>query len=108
MKLSRISIGLAVRTLRDAGGKTLSDLAGRVGMTLSSLSRSENGQRDMSFAEITAIAAELSIDIEYLRTVAETFERAGAGKMASKRDRLANDLNELQRLAVEAAVEARS
>lgn len=108
MKLSRTSIGLAVHAARDAAGFTLKDLAEPGGMTISSLSRSENGERDLTFAEMSAIASAVHIGIEDLRTLAETFERKGAASMTKKRKQLAQDLNELQRLAIEAAIEARS
>lgn len=108
MKLSRTSIGLAVRAARDAARLTLKDLAEPAGMTISSLSRSENGERDMTFAEITAIAAAVHIGIEDLRTLAETFERDGAASIAEGRKELARDLSQLQRLAIEATIEARS
>lgn len=108
MKLSRASVGLAVRAARDAAQLTLNDLANMTGITLASLSRSENGLRDIEFAEAVAIANAAKIDVETLRTLAETFERAGAAKTAKKRSALEEDLNELQRLAVEAAIEART
>ena len=107
MKLSRTSIGLAVRAARNAAGLTLKDLAVPAGMTISSLSRSENGERDMTFAEMTAIAAKVGIGIEDFRTLAETFERDGAASIAEGRKELARDLTELQRLAIEATIEAR-
>lgn len=108
MKLSRISVGLAVRAAREAAGLTLNDLAGITGITLSSLSRSETGQRDLAFTEVLAISDGLKIDPETLRSLAETFERAGATKTQHKRDQLARDLNDLQRLAIEATIEARA
>lgn len=108
MKLSRITIGLAVRAARAAAGLTLKDLAEPAGMTVSSLSRSENGERDMTFAEISAIAAEVRLGVEDLRTLAETFERDGAATLAEGRKGLARDLNKLQRLAIEAAIEAKA
>jgi|GEM_PF-5007669 len=108
MKLSRISVGLAVRAAREAAGLTLNDLAGITGITLSSLSRSETGQRDLAFTEVLAISDGLKVDPETLRSLAETFERAGVTKTQHKRDQLARDLNDLQRLAIEATIEARA
>jgi transcriptional regulator with XRE-family HTH domain len=107
MKLSRTSVGLAVRAAREAAGLTLKDLAGTTGITTSSLSRSENGERDLAFTEVLAIAEALRVDAETLRTLAETFERAGAPEKQSARAELSRDLNELQRMAIEAAIEAR-
>ena len=108
MRLSRVSVGLAVRAAREAAGFTLADLANFTQISVASLSRSENGLRDMGFAEIAAVADAVRIDIEQLRSLAETFERAESGKTAERRSRLTDDLNELQRLAVEAAIEVRS
>lgn len=108
MKLSRTSVGLAVRAAREAAGLTLNDLSGITGITVSSLSRSETGQRDLAYTEVLAIAAAVKIDGETLRTLAETFERAGVEKTQRKRDELARDLNELQRIAIEATIEARA
>jgi transcriptional regulator with XRE-family HTH domain len=107
MKLSRTSVGLAVRAAREAARLTLQDLSEATGLTVASLSRSENGQRDMAYAEVMAIADALKIDPEAFRTLAETFERSGAAEhLQQSRSKLEQDLNELQRLAVEAALEA--
>ena len=108
MKLSRASVGLAVRAAREAARLTLNDLAPMAGMTITSLSRSENGLRDIEFAEVVAIANAAKIDIETLRTLAETFERAGAAKKVQRKSALAKDLNDLQRLAIEATIEAQT
>ena len=108
MKLSRASVGLAVRAAREAAGMTLGDLAGAAGMTATSLSRSENALRDIEFAEIVAIADAVKIDVETIRSLAETFERAGTAAKSKSRSKLTDDLNELQRLAIEAAIEVRN
>lgn len=108
MQISRIALGMAVRAVRDAAKLTLNDLAVATGMTSSSLSRSETGLRDLTFAEVLAIATAVKIDVDTLRSMAETFERAGAEKTRLQRDAFARDLNELQRLAIEAAIEART
>lgn len=107
MKLTRTSVGLAVRAAREAAGFTLNDLAGMTGITLSTISRSETGQRDLAFTEFISIAQALKIDAETLRSLAETFERAGVSETQRKRDQLSRDLNDLQRLAIETAIEAR-
>jgi transcriptional regulator with XRE-family HTH domain len=108
MKLKRTSVGLAVRAAREAAGLTLKDLAGMTGLTLSSLSRSETGDRDIAFTEVLAIAEALKVDADTLRTLAETFERAGATEKRKQLEGLAQDLNDLQRVAIEAAIEARA
>ena len=104
MKLSRTALGLAVRAARGAARLTLKDLAEPAGMTVSSLSRSENGERDLTYVEIDAIATAVRIELEDLRTLAETFERDGT----VAREDQAREINKLQRLAIEAAIEARA
>ena len=83
-----------------------------VGEPLPAASRHRNSlrraERDLAFTEVLAIASALKIDAETLRTLAETFERAGAAATQTKRDQLSRDLNDLQRVAVEAAIEARA
>lgn len=105
-------MGLAIRTSRDAASLTLNDLASLTGLTQSTLSRTELGERDVAFTEILAIAEAVNIDVEALRTLAETFEREGAAaNMAEKKSakvQLARDMNQLQRLAIESAIELRS
>lgn len=108
MKLTRVSLGMAVRTAREAAKLTLNDLAVATGLTQSSLSRSEIGQRDLAFTEVLAIAEVLNIGVSELRDLAETFERSGVSEKTDKRDQLAHDLNELQRAALEAVIEARN
>lgn len=108
MKLSRASVGLAVRAAREAAGLTLQDLAGITGLHASRLSRTESGLRDIQFTEFEAVAAAVKISAEELRTLAETLERDGAGAKQAQRDQLEQELNQLQRLALEAAIEARA
>jgi hypothetical protein len=81
-------------------------------MTQSTLSRSELGDRDLAYTEVLAIADVIGVSAEDLRTLAETYERDGAaeaqaaGKVA--RGMLAQDLNALQRKALEVAISARA
>lgn len=102
MKLSRASVGLAVRAARESARLTLNDLAQMTGITAASLSRSENGLRDIEFVEAVAIATAVKIEVETLRTFAETYELAG---VAQKKSELEKDLNDLKRAAIEAAIE---
>jgi transcriptional regulator with XRE-family HTH domain len=102
MKLSRKSVGLAVRAAREAANLTSADLAGQTAMTPSSLSRTENGLRALEFHEAVAVAKCLGIEVEDLRTLAETFER---DELPRKLEAKQRDLNNLQRLAVKAAIE---
>lgn len=106
--LSRAAVGQAVSAARQAAGLTLKDLAGVTGINISSLSRTESGLRDASFTELVAIASAAQLNVETLCTLAENCERQGAGKKARQREQLEQDLLELQRTAIEAAIEARA
>lgn len=107
MKLSRLSVGQAFRAVREAAGLTLADLAGQVHINTSSLSRAETGQRDLTFAEVSAIASAVQIGVEDFRMMAEAYERDAAPQHQAFDD-LKRDLNELQRQAVATAIEARA
>ena len=107
MKLSRASIGLAVKAARSAAELTLQETSKATSVSVSSLSRLENGERDLGYAEALLIAEVFQLNLEDLRTLAETFERQGAPTLARGKDRLARDLNDLQRTAIEAAIAAR-
>jgi transcriptional regulator with XRE-family HTH domain len=105
MKLSRTSLGLAVRTAREAARLTPAQLVDLAGIDRSALSRVENGIRALEFSEAVAIAEAVGIDVERLRTLAETFEREGVHeKRVAQRD-IERELNSLQRLAMKTAIE---
>jgi transcriptional regulator with XRE-family HTH domain len=108
MIISRISMGLAIRAVRDMAKLTLSALSDKTGIPISSLSRIENGLRSVDFAEALAIAEVAKIDISTLRTLAETFERQGVAENLQCQNSLKKDLNNLQRLAIEAAIASRA
>jgi transcriptional regulator with XRE-family HTH domain len=105
MKLSRTSLGLAVRAAREAAKLTANDLARLADMDRSALSRTENGLRSLEFSEAVAIAAVVGVDVEALRTLAETFEREGVDSKRTAQREIQQDLNRLQRLAVVTAIE---
>jgi transcriptional regulator with XRE-family HTH domain len=108
MKLSRTSVGLAVRAARAAARLTLKDLAGLTGIVLSTLSRTENGERDLAWTELLLVAEAVKIDPSRLHDLARNIEEKGAAEKQSQRNRLAEDLLELERLGIEAAIEARA
>lgn len=105
MKLSRTSLGLAVRAARKAANMTAESLSEASGIDRSALSRTENGLRSLEFSEAVTIAAILNIDVESLRTLAETFEREGAPAKRENQREIEVDLNRLQRAVVQAAIE---
>ena len=96
---------MAVKFAREKAGLTASDLAGQVGIDRSALSRVENGVRSLDFSEAVAIATAVKIDVEALRTYAETFEREGVDSKRTALREIEKDLNRLQRMAVETAIE---
>jgi transcriptional regulator with XRE-family HTH domain len=80
MKLDRISVGLAVRTAREAVMLTAADLAKQVGITASSLSRTENGLRALELHEAAAIASVLGTSVQALLDLAQRLEETGIVK----------------------------
>lgn len=108
MRLSRPSVGQALRTARDSAGLTLSALAEVTSLTTSSISRTERGERDLTYSELVEISEVLKIDVEHFRELAEAFERLGAAQKKEQLDTLASDLAKLQKAAIEAVIEARS
>jgi transcriptional regulator with XRE-family HTH domain len=104
MKLSRPSVGLAVRAAREAAGLTLKDLAGMTEIPVYLLSRTELGERDLGYTELLAVIDAVKIDEIVLRDFAATFERDG---VAEKRQ-VVRDLNELQREAIAALIGTRA
>lgn len=63
---NRIAIGLAVRSLREARGVMQKDLAAKIGLTSSMLSRTEDGLRDLAFDEAVLICGEFNITLTAL------------------------------------------
>lgn len=108
MKLSRTSVGLAIRAAREAAGLTLKDLSGLTGIVLSTLSRTETGDRDLAWTELLLVAEAVKIDPSQLHALARSIEERGAAEKQAQRNRLAEDLLELERLGIEAAIEARA
>lgn len=105
MKISRSSLGLALRAIREAARMTLKDLSASTGIAVSSLSRSENGQRDLEFAEVVQVCETVGLDVLAFRMLAESIEEAGSSDIARKGDELKSELLALQQSALEAAVE---
>jgi transcriptional regulator with XRE-family HTH domain len=100
-------MGLAVRAARDAAKLTQPDLAAMTGIPVSTLSRTETGDRPLAFAEALALAEAFKINIDQLRELAEAYEVSMSAGSASSKHRTA-DFAELQRLAIEAAIAARA
>lgn len=78
--LKATALGLAVRFLREDLKLTSNDLAAQVGMTPSSLSRSERGLRMLDLDEADRIAKALGVGVEALIERAYHLEREGVVK----------------------------
>jgi len=107
MKLSRASIGMAVKAARKAAGITASKMAKSSGLSTSLISRTEAGLRALEFSEALALTAALNIGMEELRALAETFEKMGVSEKRGTIGDLERDLISLQKLAVETAIGAK-
>lgn len=108
MKLSRIAVGQALRTARDAAGLTLADLAKVTSLNVSSISRTERGERDLTFSEMLEVCEAVKIDNAHFRMLAETFEKHDVASTKGQITSLEADLINLQRAALELAIEARN
>jgi transcriptional regulator with XRE-family HTH domain len=103
MKLSREAVGLATRFARESAGLTLVEFADVLGITKSSLSRAEHGERDLTYPESLEISDALKLEYNDFRTLAWNFERERLEDL----NEFAKAANEVQRLAVRAAIGAR-
>ena len=75
--LNAAALGLAVRFAREELKLTSNDMAAQVGMTPSSLSRSERGLRMLDLAESEQIAKVLGMSLDSLVQRAHHLEKAG-------------------------------
>jgi len=108
MTISRAALGSAVRAARDAADLSIRDLASRAGLSAAVLSRTENGERDLAYTELLAIAQAVGLRVEDLHNLAENCERQGVGRVRQELSQLQADLLQLQRAALLAAIEARA
>lgn len=60
---SRLRVGAAIRQKRQDGGLSLAELAGRVGVALSTMSKIENGKISTSFERLESIGQALDADL---------------------------------------------
>lgn len=60
---SRLKVGAAIRAKRQAEGLSLADLADRIGVALSTMSKIENGKISTSFERLDGIARALGADL---------------------------------------------
>lgn len=60
---SRVKVGAAIRTKRVAAGLSLAELATRVGVALSTMSKMENGKISISFERLDSVSRALDADL---------------------------------------------
>ena len=100
----RARLGRALRALRDGAGVTGVELAGRLGISQSSVSRLETGQQIPSIPEATAWASALGAEDTAVAELVELVEAAATEAVAFRRTRARRGLAGQQ--ADVAAVEA--
>jgi transcriptional regulator with XRE-family HTH domain len=100
-KLSPAALGLAIKTLRDQARMSANDLALQAGMTPSSLSRTENGFRQVELAEATLIAEALGAKVDDVVRIAREVQSSGIVK---QRERAMAELHRSMAQVKEAAV----
>ena len=64
----RTSLGMALRSIRKEREWSLADMATATGLSVSSLSKIENGQRSLTYDKLVQLAESLSVDISRLFT----------------------------------------
>jgi transcriptional regulator with XRE-family HTH domain len=71
----RAAVGLALRDVRESAGMTLVQLAEMLGITKSSLSRAELGERDIALQEFMALEDVTGVTYADFRTLVEHFAK---------------------------------
>ncbi|AKJ28816.1 helix-turn-helix domain-containing protein [Caldimonas brevitalea] len=107
MKPSRVAVGMAVRALREAAQLSSAGLAAVAGVHPSSLSRTENGLRDLGFAEAVAISAATKVNLGVLGQIAACLDGGPVAEMVRQKAEAAALLDELTAAALDHAVAAR-
>jgi transcriptional regulator with XRE-family HTH domain len=84
----KVTLGSALRSIRKERHWSLADAAKRTGMSVSTLSKVENGQRSMTYDKILHLADALEVDISALFTVRGNTSHGHrfAGRRAVQRD----------------------
>jgi len=106
LKISRTSVGLAVRAARQAARLSLLDISKKTGISISALSRIETGLRSLDFIEASMLAHELNVDLEHFKDLAVTYEKNGISEKIGKHRELMTDLRRAEQLALLVAIEA--
>lgn len=106
MNISRTSIGLAVKAARQAAHLSLSELAQKTEINISSLSRVESGLRALDFSEAIVLAKELRVNLDHFKDLAKTYEENGTVEKIIKNRDLINALKKAHQLAILTAIEA--
>lgn len=82
-------VGRAIKRLRRARGLSLDDVAARVGISPSFLSRLENGQRELTLATMTALAQAVGVTMAELVTVSDALQPDALGATPVPADTMA-------------------
>jgi transcriptional regulator with XRE-family HTH domain len=75
--LDPIAVGLAARAIREKAGLSLSSMADRACVSLSSMSRVETGARQLEFDEATAICESAGVSLDELARLARSLQDSG-------------------------------
>ena len=74
--VSRHGIGWAIRRVRKAQNRTLTEIADEIGSDAANVSRIERGQQEVTEATLKAIAGVLNVRVSELWTLAESGEQS--------------------------------
>jgi transcriptional regulator with XRE-family HTH domain len=108
LNISRTSVGLAVRAARNAASLSLSDTSAKTKISVSALSRIENGLRSLEFIEASQLANTLNVTLDHFCLLAAAIEKDGIADRALGQREALTSLRNIQRLAVLCAIEAAS
>lgn len=100
--LTDTQIGFAVKSAREAAGRSAIGVATQCGLTGPKLSKIESGRQTLSFSMAADICAALGIDMQQLAQLAEAMAGA-ADQRAAIREQLKSEMTELERRTLLAA-----
>ena len=94
--LTDTQIGFAVKSAREAAGRSAVELAMQCGLTGPKLSKIEGGKQTLSFSKAADICAALGIDTQQLAHLAEAMAGV-ADQRAAIREQLKKEMKELEK-----------
>lgn len=108
MTITRAALGAAVRAARDATGLSIREMATVTNISTTALSRTENGERDVSFVELVAIAKAVRLTVEQMHNLAAACQGQDADRRKDGLTKAQDDWLELQKFALLAVAELRA